>query len=136
MSNKETIGSIYEAFLRGDIPFILSQLADEVEWGYAANNSSQKAGLPWMKLYKGRETVLEFFKAVEKMEIFQFDVLSLLEGGNEVSARLNIGCKYFVDEIIHFWTFNDEGKVVRYQQFTDTAKHIAGYTEKEQSAGA
>ncbi len=32
MSNKQTISAIYEAFLRGDIPFILNQLAGGVEW--------------------------------------------------------------------------------------------------------
>ena len=136
MSNKETIASIYKAFLEGDIPFILSQLADDVEWGYATDNSSQKKDLPWMKLYSGRESVNDFFKAVEKMEIYQFDILSLLEGENEVAARLNIGCKYFLDEIIHFWTFDDDGKVIRYQQFTDTAKHIAGFESAERSAAA
>src|ERR1044072_5706859 len=111
MSNKDTISAIYEAFLREDIPFILNQLSETVEWNYAADNTAQKAGLGWMTLYSGRENVADFFKAVEEMEIYQFDVLSILEGENEVASRLLIGCKYFVDEIVHFWTFNDEGKV-------------------------
>lgn len=136
MSNKETISAIYAAFLRGDIPFILSQLAERVEWNYATDSAAQKAGLPWLTLYSGRETVVDFFKAVEEMQIYQFDILSILEGENEVSARLVIGCKYFVDEIIHFWTFNDDGKIVRYQQFVDTAKQISGYQTTENSAAA
>ena len=136
MSNKDTISAIYEAFLREDIPFILSQLSETIEWNYAADNTAQKAGLGWMTLYSGRENVVDFFKAVEEMEIYQFDVLSVIGGGNEVASRLSIGCKYFVDEIVHFWTFNDEGKVIRYQQFIDTAKQISAVSNYEKSAAA
>ncbi len=70
------------------------------------------------------------------MEIYQFDILSLTESENEVASRLVIGCKYFVDEIIHFWTFNNEGKVVLYQQFVDTAKQISGIENFKKSAAA
>jgi ketosteroid isomerase-like protein len=136
MSNEQTISAIYEAFLRGDIPFILNQLADGVEWNYATDNEAQKAGVPWLTLRRGTDGVVEFFKAVEEMGIYQFDVLSLTESETEVAARLVIGCKYFVDEIIHFWTFNDEGKIVRYQQFVDTAKQIAGIENFKKSAAA
>lgn len=133
MSNKDTISAIYEAFLKGDIPFILNQLDEAVKWNYATDNTAQKAGLGWMKLYSGREDVVNFFKAVDEMGIYKFDVLSVLEGGSEVASRLVIGCKYFVDEIVHFWTFNDEGKIVRYQQFIDTAKQISAVSSYEKS---
>lgn len=32
MAPIETVQQIYAAFGRGDVPFILSQLADDVEW--------------------------------------------------------------------------------------------------------
>ncbi|MBS1794655.1 MAG: nuclear transport factor 2 family protein [Acidobacteria bacterium] len=136
MSNKETISAIYEAFLRGDIPFILDRLTDDVEWNYATDAAAAKNGLPWLKLYGGRESVNDFFKAVDEMEIYQFDVLAVVGDGDEVASRIAIGCKYFVDEIVHFWKFNDAGKITRYQQFVDSAKQLAGYENAHRSAAA
>ena len=137
MSNKDTVAAIYEAFGRGDIPFILSQLADDVEWdGWTTENFGHKAGVPWLKLWRGIDGVTEFFKVVETMGIYQFDVLSLLEGDSQVAAEVNIACKYFDDEEVHLWNFNADGKVTRFRHYVDTAKHIAGFENAEKSAAA
>src|SRR4051812_6342634 len=122
MKKTEIILSIYEAFVRGDIPYILDQLADDVQWNNTTDNTAQQSDVPWMRLRQGIDGVVKFFEDVAQMGIYKFDVLTLLENETEVAARLVIGCKYFVDEIMHFWTLNDEGKVVAYQQFIDTAK--------------
>ena len=135
MSNIETVKAIYEAFGRGDIPFILDQLADDVEWESWADNSAQKAGVPWIQARHGREGAAEFFKIVATMEINRFDVLSILEGENQIAAEVVIGSKYFLDEEMHLWNFNDEGKVIRLRHYADTAKHMAG-AEKYQTAAA
>jgi ketosteroid isomerase-like protein len=135
MSNLETVRAIYEAFGRGDIPFILEQLADDTVWESWADNSAQKAGVPWIQERHGREGVAEFFKIVTTMEINRFDVLSILEGENQIAAEIVIGSKYFLDEEMHLWNFNAEGKITRLRHYTDTAKHMAG-AEKYQTAGA
>lgn len=136
MSNKETISEIYAAFLRNDIPFILNQLTDDVKWNYSTDNSGQKAGLPWLKLYSGRDDVLNFFKAVAEMGIDRFDILTMLENENQVVSKIDLNCKYFRDEIVHFWTFNDEGKIFCYEQVVDTAKQISGFENATKSAAA
>lgn len=136
MSNKDTISAIYEAFLRNDIPFILNQLTDDVKWNYAVDNTGQKAGLPWLKLYSGRDDVSNFFTAVAEMGIYQFDILTMLENETQVVSKIDLKCKYFDDQIVHFWTFNDEGKVVCYEQVVDTAKQIRGYENATKSAVA
>lgn len=137
MSNLETVKAIYEAFGRGDIPFILSQLADDVEWdSWTTENFAQKADIPWLKHRKGKDGVEGFFKAVATMGIYRFDVLSLMEGGNQVVSELVIGCKYFLDESLHLWTFDESGKVTRFRHYVDTAQHIAGYEAAEKSAAA
>ena len=47
--NLATMGAIYEAFGKGDIPTILGHLADDVRWEEWADNTAQKAGVPWMR---------------------------------------------------------------------------------------
>lgn len=137
MSNSETVKAIYEAFGKGDIPFILNQLSERVvfdEW--TAENAAQKAGVPWLQKRVGKEAVAGFFQIVASMDIYRFDVLSLMEGTNQVASELIIGSKYFVDDVIHLWTFDDQGKVIRFRHYVDTAKHIAGYEATEKSAAA
>jgi ketosteroid isomerase-like protein len=137
MSNTETVKAIYEAFGRGDIPFILSQLSDSIEWdNWTTESYAQKADIPWLKHRTGKDGVAEFFKVVAEMGIYRFDVLSLMEGGNQVVSELSMGCKYYVDESLHLWTFDEEGKVKRFRHYVDTAKHIAGYESAEKSAAA
>lgn len=126
MSNIETVKAIYEAFGKGDIPFILSCLDDNVEWdSWTVENSAQKADIPWMKKRIGKDDVAEFFKVTGTMGIFQFDILSFMEGENQVTAEIVVGSKYFTDETLHLWTFNNEGKITRMRHYIDTAKHIA-----------
>ncbi len=137
MSNIQTVKAIYEAFGRGDIPFILSQLSDSVEWdSWTTENYGQKAGIPWLQMRRGKDEVAEFFKVVETMGIYRFDVLSHMEGGNQVVSELVIGSKYFSEESLHLWTFNDDGKVKRFRHYVDTAQQIAGYESAEKSAAA
>jgi ketosteroid isomerase-like protein len=132
LSNLATVQSIYEAFGRGDVPAILDVLAPDVEWEAWADNSAVQAGVPWMRPYRGREAVLGFFEAVGGMEITDLQVLSMMEGGNQIAVEFVIevtlpgfGGGHYRDEEIHLWTFNDEGKVSRLRHYTDTAKHIA-----------
>ena len=126
MSNIETVKTIYEAFGRGDINFILDQLAEDVVWEGWADNYGQKTGVAWLQERRGREGAAEFFKIAATMEVNRFEVLSILEGENQIAAEVIIGCKYFLDEEMHLWNFNKEGKVTRLRHYVDTAKHIAG----------
>lgn len=127
MSNTDTIGAIYSAFGTGDFESILSHLADEIDWESWADNRGQQAGLPWLQLRRGKDEVLEFFNFTTTMGLNRFDVISMMEGTDQVAAEVVIGCKYFTDEEVHLWNFNDEGKVTRMRHYVDTAKHIAGY---------
>ena len=137
MSNLETVKAIYEAFGKGDIPFILDQLAETVEWEAWADNTAQKEDVPWLKMRRGKEEVLEFFDTIETLGgVNRFEVLSLLEGGNQVAAEVVIGSNYFLDEEIHLWDFNDDGKIVRMRHYVDTAKHIAAAEKAKMSAAA
>ena len=130
-NNLQTINIIYEAFGKGDIPTIVEHLADDVQWEQWADNSSQKAAVPWMKAQQGKAGAVEFFKTVGQMVIKEFSVLSVMGNENQVAAEFVIEAeipatgKWYRDEEVHLWTFNDAGKITRLRHYTDTAKHIA-----------
>ncbi len=136
MSNLLTVKEIYEAFGKGDVPTILSKLADDVDWELWEDNSVQKADVPYLRNKKGVEGVIEFFQEVAKLGITEFKVLSVMEGTNQVAAEIEIVTANFSDEEIHLWTFNEDGKVSRFRHYVDTAKHIAAAEKVKNSAAA
>ena len=118
------VAGIYEAFGKGDVPFILDNLADDVRWEDWENNSAQQAGLPSMAARMGKQDVIGFFQVAAGMGIKDFRVLNLMEGENQVAVEVFIETNSYRDEEIHLWTFNMAGKVVRLRHYVDTAKHI------------
>lgn len=130
-NNLAVINTIYEAFGKGDVPTILEQMADDVQWEQWADNSAQRAGVPWLAPRSGKAGVLEFFQILGGMPVKEFQILSIMAGGNQVAVEFVIAIDvpstgiHYRDEEIHLWTFNDQGKVVRLRHYTDTAKHIA-----------
>ena len=125
MSNLATIKEIYEAFGRGDVPVILSKLADDVEWEKWDDNFAQQADVPYLRHRQGPQAVVGFFQEIAKIGIKQFRILSVMEGANQIAAEIELETASFDDQEIHLWTFDDEGKVTRFRHYIDTAKHIA-----------
>ena len=136
MSNLDTVQSLYEAFGRGDIPTILGHLADDVAWHQFDDNTAIAAGVPWLAPRTGVAGATEFFTAIggRDLEVTDFQVLALLDGGDKVAAECVVEAKVpgtdrgYRDEIVHLWSFNDAGQVTRYRQYVDTAKETAAYT--------
>jgi ketosteroid isomerase-like protein len=130
-NNLQTIRNIYEAFGKGDVPFIINCLADDVQWEQWAGNTAQDAGVPWMKGGQGKEAVIGFFETLGQLVIKDFRVLSLMGNVNQVAAEFVIEAEipatggHYRDEEIHLWTFDDAGKIIRLRHYLDTAKHIA-----------
>ena len=134
MSHLSTVKGIYEAFGKGDVPAIVDVLADDVEWEAWEANSAVNAGVPWMTARHGKQEVVHFFETAAQMEIVDLQVLSMLEGGNQVAVEFVLeanlpawGGGHYRDEEMHLWTFNDDDKVIRLRHYTDTAKQIAAF---------
>lgn len=126
----KTVTSIYEAFGRGDVPAILATLSDQVQWETWAENSAQRAGVPWLKPQTGKAGAGQFFEIIRHFTIHNFQVLSLMGGESQVAAEILIDATVptgvrFRDEEMHLWTFDASGKVTRFRHYVDTAKHIA-----------
>jgi ketosteroid isomerase-like protein len=131
MSNIPTVQAIYQCFGQGDVPGILAHVASDVAWDHWRDNSSQKAGVPWMRAGTGHEAAIGFFTALnEAMEFKAFDVQNLMEGGNQVAATVSIDVvsrasgEPSSDEEVHLFTFNDEGKVSAFRHYGDTVKQL------------
>jgi hypothetical protein len=126
-----TVSAIYAAFGRGDIPTILDHLADDVRFEEWDDNHAQRAGVPWLQARSGKAGVVEFFGVMGAMQMRDFRVLSLLAGGNQVAAEIEIEFavpdtgRTLRDQELHLWTCDDTGKVVRLRHYVDTAKHMA-----------
>ncbi|MGC2236247.1 MAG: nuclear transport factor 2 family protein [Pyrinomonadaceae bacterium] len=136
MSNKDTVLGIYESFNRGDIPAIIEQLDEDVNWEQWKDNFAQKADIPYLRSQTGKKGVADFFVAVEDLGVKKIDILSVLEGGNQIAVELELESAKFEDEEIHLWTFNDEGKVTRFRHYIDTAKQIAANEKSKTSTAA
>ena len=89
--NLATVTAIYEAFGKGDIPAILDHMAADVQWEAWADNSAQKAGVPWLQARQGKDGVLAFFQYLgTQMQVTEFQVLSILDGGHQIAVEFVI----------------------------------------------
>ena len=130
-NNAATVNRIYEAFGRGDIPTIIDCLSENVQWEQWADNSAQKAGVPWMQAQKGKQGVTEFFNIAGELEVKDFQVLSIMANETQVAAEIVFEArvpstgKSYRDEEIQLWTLDGDGKVIGLRHYSDTAKLIA-----------
>ena len=123
MSNVDTVHAMYQAFLRGDVPMILSRLAEDVEWEYGGGSTD----VPWLQPRQGRDSVPGFFASLEAMEFHRFEPTQLLGEGNLVLAVIDIeatvkatGKRLVEVDEVHIWRFNDKGEVQKFRHRADT----------------
>lgn len=124
MEPVERVQQMYAAFGRGDVPAILAQLAEDVEWEYGGNRNP----VPWLQPLKGRAQVPKFFEALAThIDITQFEPKTFFQQGDMVVNLLDVAFtvratgKHVVDkDIVHIWRFNPAGLVQSYKQKVDT----------------
>ncbi|HET9713661.1 MAG TPA: nuclear transport factor 2 family protein [Pyrinomonadaceae bacterium] len=122
--NKKTIEGMYEAFGRGDIPFVIGALDSDVEW-WEAENFIYADNNP----YVGPQAVLEgvFARIGKEWEWFTVTPKEVLDAGESVVGRGYYAGKYRQTgrevraQFAHVFGFRN-GKVVTFQQYTDTAQ--------------
>jgi uncharacterized protein len=128
--NAITVADVYAAFARGDVPAILDRFADDVVWDDWADNSCQRADVPHMTPRRGKVEVRDFFTLLGSYTVLDFEILDIIGSGRQVVAEARVSFALpdggrFTDEELHLWTFDDQGRVVRFRHYLDTAKHIA-----------
>jgi ketosteroid isomerase-like protein len=120
----ETIQSIYEAFGRGDVDYILSQLTDDVDWASCPDSDIA----PWHGIRRGKSEVPSFFKALAStLEISEFTPLSFASNDTDVlvvthwAARAPATGRSAAMDIHHWWRFRGD-RVCFYRGTEDTAQ--------------
>src|SRR5687767_4264378 len=123
-NNKATIQGVYEAFGRGDIATVLAAFDPEIEW-WEAENFIYADGNP----YVGPQAVLQgvFARIGAEWEGFSVSPKEVLDAGDTVVGRGYYSGKFrrtgrdVRAQFAHVFSFRD-GKVVKFQQYTDTAQ--------------
>ncbi len=124
MSNLQTVQAIYAAFGQGDIPTILTHLADDIRW----EDGAPDHGIPWLKPGIGHGAVLGFFQVIAGWKFERFEIQSVVDGGAAVIGLLSVAARTpggSVDNLeVHIWRFNEQGKVCSFNHVLDTVQHL------------
>jgi ketosteroid isomerase-like protein len=118
--NIRAVEAVFEAFGRGDIPYILDQLTDDVHWVAHLDPS-----VPWSGDYSGKANVPPFFEALGgsidvaghpvNQLVAQDDTLVAL---GDVSFSVRSTGRTGDSSWVYVWTLRD-GKIAGYDQFND-----------------
>lgn len=124
--NVKTVQDLYTAFGRGDIPFILNALTEDVEWREPPGGEA-----PFKGTYRGREGVGQFFTwLAEAVEVEAFEPREFYPGNDAVVAlgryrfRSRKTGKAYETDWTMVWRFRD-GKVARFEIYKDSAAEAA-----------
>ena len=125
--NLATVQAVYAAFGRGDVPAILQQLTDDVDWGPALDPAVDATGVPFLARLQGRQQVPRFFQGIQTMDYESFEPRRFFASGNEVAVRVvqslrvkSTGKRLLLEDMHHF-TFDPGGRISRWRTFLDTA---------------
>ena len=122
--NVDAVRSLYEAFAKGDLPFVLGLFDPEIEWNEAENYIYADRNP-----YVGPEAVLGgvFMRLGTEWDGFSAEPQEFLDAGRKVVALGTYGGAYKATsksvraQFAHVWTLRS-GKVIGFQQYTDTAQ--------------
>ena len=77
--NSKLIADLYAAFARGDIPYILERITDDVQFEH-----SDSPEIPYGGAYRGKDEVQRFFERIDgAVEMKSFEPKSYLASGDE-----------------------------------------------------
>jgi ketosteroid isomerase-like protein len=123
------VRAIYDAFARGDVPFIAARVAEGARWDFNVTSSD----VPWHVPVQGPREVPSFLGAfLENVELEAFEPVRFVSDGDAVIAHIRIAYKVRrtgqrVDqEQLHWWTVSG-GKIARLRHFEDTAQVLAAW---------
>ncbi|MBI2219330.1 MAG: nuclear transport factor 2 family protein [Candidatus Rokubacteria bacterium] len=124
----------YEAFAKGDIQTVLALLDDKVEWNEAEHVTFWTGG-PMI----GPQAVLRdvFSRIPQEFDGFRIEIARMLSCGDSVLVQARYRGtakatgKRLDAQVAHVWDLR-EGKIVRFQQYTDTWQfaQVTGVTPK------
>jgi ketosteroid isomerase-like protein len=128
IQNKQLVMQAYGLYSQGDIKGVLALCSDDVCW-----TSADIEQVPFSGRYNGQYEVGEFFTSMAgTMDTVHFTPRDFIAEGDKVvvtgDARWHVKTTgaQFASEWVHVFTVRD-GKVVRFEQYTDTAAAAAAF---------
>lgn len=127
--NVKIVQQAYASFAQGDMPGVLSRLADDIDWC----QSGPEGVLPFAGPRRGKNEIISYFQAVgqalniqifEPLEFIPYDDRVIVLG-HEKGETKPTGRKYEFDWI-HIFTLRD-GKIVQYRDYYDTAVLVEAF---------
>lgn len=127
MTPKELVQSLYDAFGRGDIPYILERVAPDCRW------VAPGTGIPNAGEYRGPAGVAEFFQKLASTEhVTEFTAHEYFERGDSVVALGSEACtmpatgkQARTDWAMVFRVA--DGKVTEWQSYYDTSVYMVAH---------
>jgi len=118
-----TVQAIYQAFGQGDLPTILDNVTDDVDWASEPDSTTA----PWHGVRHGKAELPAFFAALaETVEVLEFSPQAFTSSDTDVMAVIRFAIKSKATgksatmDLHHWWRFRD-GKVCFYRGTEDTA---------------
>jgi ketosteroid isomerase-like protein len=134
--NTQTVQNGYALFGKGDIPGLLKLYTDDVEFIIPGPTDL----VPFAGVYRGQEQVATFFAALnEAVEFERFEPQNFIAQGDAVVAvgygrgHARASGHPYEEEWAHVFQMRD-GKVARFQVYTDTAATVQAMQPSAQLA--
>ena len=123
-TNADLIRSLYAAFARGDVPAVLGLFDPQIEW-----NEGEGVRYADRNPYRGPMAVAEgvFGRIIAEVDGFAAVPASFIDGGENVvvqgryQGKVKATGTILDAQFAHVYTLRD-GKIIRFQQYTDTAQ--------------
>jgi ketosteroid isomerase-like protein len=133
--NTRVVQDAYAAFKRGDIQSVINACANDVEW-----ISPGQGILPTGGTYRGQAEVGRFFGLVgQNLDFTAFEPRTYVAQGDTVvglgsyRAKVKETGKFAEAEFAMVFTIRD-GKITRFQEYTDTAAIAPAYGKAQAAA--
>jgi ketosteroid isomerase-like protein len=134
-ANRQLAMRGYELFRDGDIPGILDQSTDDVEWV-----SSEIAQIPFSGTYVGKKEVTDFFTTLSgSSESLRFEPQEFIAERDRVVVigvsqwRVRKTGVVYDDAWVHVFTMRD-GKIARFRIYGNSAAAVAAFTASGSAA--
>jgi uncharacterized protein len=127
-TNKQLVMQAYQLFRNDDIQGLLALFADDIEW-----HGAESELIPFSGIYCGTEQVASFFSELaQAQDVIRFEPQTFIAEGEMVAVtgqsswRVKSTGQKYDNPWAHVFTVRD-GKVVRFEQYNDTAATEAAY---------